>query len=172
MKVCGLMFWVGILKYCYFFYDCIGDFIFYFVKKGWYICMLQVVGEMLVQNEKINWVLGNIKYGCFGNWLEGNVDWVIFCECYWGMLLFFWQFESGQLCVIGSVVEFFELVGCDLSDFDFYWFYIDDIIFMFDGEEYCCVFEVFDVWFDLGLMFYVQWGLLLNEQGEVVCGVE
>ena len=172
LKARGLMFWAGTLKHRYPFHDRTGDPILYFAKKGWYIRTSQVAGEMLAQNEKINWVPGNIKHGRFGNWLEGNVDWAISRERYWGTPLPFWQSESGKLRVVGSVAELSELTGRDLSELDLHRPYIDDITFTLDGEAYRRVPEVLDVWFDSGSMPYAQWGLLLNEQGEAVRGAE
>ncbi|MDO4263904.1 MAG: isoleucine--tRNA ligase, partial [Deinococcus sp.] len=172
LKERGLMFWAGTLKHRYPFHDRTGDPILYFAKKGWYIRTAKMAEEMLAQNEKINWVPDNIKHGRFGKWLEGNVDWAISRERYWGTPLPFWMSDSGDLKVVGSRAELEELTGRDLSELDLHRPYIDDITFTLGGQEYRRVPEVLDVWFDSGAMPYAQWGLLLNDEGQAVRGGE
>ncbi|WP_261663812.1 isoleucine--tRNA ligase [Deinococcus sp. Marseille-Q6407] len=172
LKERGLMFWAGTLKHRYPFHDRTGDPILYFAKKGWYIRTSQVADEMLAQNEKINWVPENIKHGRFGKWLEGNVDWAISRERYWGTPLPFWVSEKGDLKVVGSRAELEALTGRDLSALDLHRPYIDDVTFTLGGQEYRRVPEVLDVWFDSGAMPYAQWGLLLDDQGQAVRGGE
>ncbi|WP_104990590.1 isoleucine--tRNA ligase [Deinococcus sp. NW-56] len=166
LKARGRMFHAGTLRHRYPFHDRTGDPILYFAKKGWYIRTNQMADRMLETNEEINWVPANIKHGRFGNWLEGNVDWAISRERYWGTPLPFWISEDGDLRVVGSVAELSELTGRDLSGLDLHRPYIDDITFELGGQTYRRVPEVLDVWFDSGSMPYAQWGLLTDETGE------
>ena len=166
LKVRGLMFHAGTIRHRYPFHDRTGDPILYFAKKGWYIRTNSVADRMLETNEEINWVPPGIKHGRFGHWLEGNVDWAISRERYWGTPLPFWMSEDGDLQVVGSVAELSALTGRDLTGLDLHRPYIDDVTFTRDGKTYRRVPEVLDVWFDSGAMPYAQWHLLTDETGE------
>ncbi|WP_034384098.1 isoleucine--tRNA ligase [Deinococcus sp. YIM 77859] len=166
LRARGLLFHAGTIRHRYPFHDRTGDPILYFAKKGWYIRTNSVSTRMLETNEQVNWVPPGIKHGRFGHWLEGNVDWAISRERYWGTPLPFWMSEDGDLRVVGSVAELAELTGRDLSELDLHRPFIDDVTFELGGKTYRRVPEVLDVWFDSGAMPYAQWHLLTDETGE------
>ncbi|MEX2420509.1 MAG: class I tRNA ligase family protein, partial [Actinomycetota bacterium] len=56
----------------------------YYAKSSWYIRTTDVRDRMLAENERIGWHPEHIKHGRFGKWLEGNVDWALSRERYWG----------------------------------------------------------------------------------------
>lgn len=171
LKERGLMYWSGTYRHRYPFHDRTGDPILYFAKPSWYVRTQRMAPKLVQENEKINWVPANIKHGRFGKWLEGNVDWAISRERYWGTPLPFWVSDDGEYVCVGSVKELEELTGRDLSGLDLHRPYIDDVTFERGGKTFRRVPEVLDVWFDSGSMPYAQWHLLL-EDGEVVSGGE
>ncbi len=167
MKERGVMYHAGTLKHRYPFHDRTGDPILYFARPSWFIRTEKMAKRMSETNQAINWVPEHIRDGRFGKWLEGNVDWGISRERYWGSPLPFWVSEDGRDYVcIGSVQELENLMGKKLENEDLHRPYIDDATFIKDGKKFSRVPEVLDVWFDSGAMPYAQWHLMLGENGE------
>jgi isoleucyl-tRNA synthetase len=136
-----------------------GTPLLYYAKSSWYIRTTDVRDRMLAENETIGWRPDHVKHGRFGKWLEGNVDWALSRERYWGTPLPVWECESaecdGNFCA-GSVAELRERAG-DLPD-DLHRPYIDDVVVPCEqcGGEMRRVEEVIDAWFDSGAMPFAQ----------------
>jgi isoleucyl-tRNA synthetase len=131
----------------------------YYAKASWYVRTTEVRDRMLEENERIGWHPEHIKHGRFGKWLEGNQDWALSRERYWGTPLPIWRCESSEcsetFCA-GSVAELRERAGSVPEDV--HRPFIDEVTFACDacGEPMRRVPEVIDAWFDSGSMPFAQ----------------
>ncbi|MDO8211560.1 isoleucine--tRNA ligase [Conexibacter sp. CPCC 206217] len=134
-----------------------GTPLIYYAKPSWYIRTSQIRDRLLASNESVNWYPPHVKHGRFGNWLEGNVDWALSRERYWGTPLPIWRCSAGHLHTIGSFDELEQLSGVRLEDA--HRPYVDEVEFPCGdcGEPMRRVPEVIDVWFDSGAMPFAQW---------------
>jgi len=149
-----------------------GTAVLYYAKPSWYIRTTSVRDALVANNEQIHWVPGHIQEGRFGEWLEGNIDWAVSRERYWGTPLPIWVCE---LCdtqeVMGSYAELFDraLPGtatpmqtqglAEQFGVDPHRPYVDKVEL---GCRQCGgsmkrTPEVADAWFDSGAMPYAQW---------------
>jgi len=128
----------------------------YWAKPTWFARTSSYKGELLAQNETINWYPEHIKHGRFGDWLENNVDWALSRDRYWGTPIPVWRcHDCGHDTCIGSVAELGELAGRDLATMDLHRPYVDDVTFACPqcatGTAYRIA-PVLDAWFDSGSM--------------------
>jgi isoleucyl-tRNA synthetase len=138
----------------------------YYAKPSWYIGTSQIKHRLLAANEAVTWQPPHVKHGRFGNWLEGNVDWALSRERYWGTPLPVWKCPEGHLHVVGSLSELEGLSGVALADP--HRPFVDDVQFPCPSCEapMTRVPEVIDVWFDSGSMPFAQYGAPHTNQDE------
>jgi isoleucyl-tRNA synthetase len=134
-----------------------GTPLLYYAKPSWYIATSEIKDRLLAANESVNWYPEHVKHGRFGKWLEGNVDWALSRERYWGTPLPVWRCANGHLKAIGSFAEIESLSGRPLPDphrpfVDEHTFPCQDC-----DEMMTRVPEVIDVWFDSGSMPFAQY---------------
>jgi isoleucyl-tRNA synthetase len=129
----------------------------YYAKSSWYVRTTEIREKLLRANEAVAWYPDHIKHGRFGKWLEGNVDWALSRERYWGTPLPIWRCGEGHELCVGSVAELRDLAG-DVPD-DLHKPYIDDVAFPCPecGSRTRRVPEVIDAWWDSGSMPFAQW---------------
>jgi isoleucyl-tRNA synthetase len=133
-----------------------GTPLLYYAKPSWYIATSQLRDRLLAANETVEWHPGHIKHGRFGRWLEGNVDWAISRERYWGTPLPIWRCANGHTEAIGSFAAVEERTGRPVGDP--HRPYVDELEWPCAecGEPMRRVPEVIDVWFDSGAMPFAQ----------------
>jgi len=153
-----LLFAVRKIKHSYPFCWRCNSRLVYYAKKSWYIKTSEIKEDLLKSNKEVNWYPEHIKNGRFGKWLEGNVDWALTRERYWGTPLPVWMDENGHKICIGSIDELKEKAINLPGEIDLHRPYVDDIVIKCPlcGKEMRRVPEVIDVWFDSGSMPYAQ----------------
>jgi isoleucyl-tRNA synthetase len=137
-----------------------GTPLLYYAKSSWYVATSRTRDDLLANNEQIGWHPEHIKHGRFGKWLEGNVDWALSRDRYWGTPLPIWECTAescdGRFCA-GSVAELRERAGGAVPD-DLHRPYIDEVTVECErcGGEMRRVESVIDTWYDSGAMPFAQ----------------
>jgi isoleucyl-tRNA synthetase len=134
-----------------------GTPLIYYAKSSWYVATSERRDLMLEVNEGIDWHPEHIKHGRFGKWLEGNVDWALSRERYWGTPLPIWECTGcDEHWCAGSVGELRERGGAVPGDL--HRPYIDEVIVRCEscGGDMRRVVETIDAWFDSGSMPFAQ----------------
>ncbi|MCG9477109.1 MAG: isoleucine--tRNA ligase [Actinomycetia bacterium] len=129
----------------------------YWAKTSWFVRTSQNRDLLMRENERIEWHPEFIKHGRFGKWLEGNIDWALSRDRYWGTPLPIWRCDAnGHEHCIGSVEELSALTSRDLTELDLHRPHVDNITFTCSTDS-CAgtmrrVAPVLDAWFDSGAM--------------------
>ena len=146
----------------------------YFARGGWFIRTTREIQDVIANNQKVDWHPEHIKDGRFGSFLNGNIDWALSRERYWGTPLPIWVCECGNQEAVGSFAELRlkpNAKGLDAFDkakendptlnehLRVHKPWIDEATFACScGKQMQRVSEVVDCWYDSGAMPFAQWG--------------
>jgi len=131
----------------------------YRAMDAWYFSVEKIKANLIKNNNSINWVPETVKYGRFGNWLEGARDWNISRSRYWGTPIPVWECEAGDcdhIEVLGSLAEIEAKTGQRPEDL--HKEFLDPL--KVSCPKCDCTMarvpEVLDCWFESGSMPYGQ----------------
>ncbi len=149
-----------------------GTPLLYYARSSWFVRTTAYKDAMLARNAEVDWHPESVGTGRFGQWLEGNIDWAVSRDRYWGTPLPIWvnDADPNEVEVVGSFAELAEKVGRALpGEFDPHKPFIDEYTWPAPSGRGTMrrVSQVVDAWFDSGSMPFAQWHYPFENQ-EVV----
>ena len=132
----------------------------YYARRSWYIKTTAFKDLLIEANSKVQWYPPEVGENRFARWLEGNVDWALSRERYWGTPLNIWTCDScDEKYCIGGVDELRSISEAFPDEYDLHRPFIDDLDVGCPGcgGKLTRVPEVIDCWFDSGSMPFAQY---------------
>jgi isoleucyl-tRNA synthetase len=169
LKAAGRLYRTGTYRHTYpFCWRCDSPLI-YMARPSWYVRTTRLRDQLQKNNAQIGWYPPEIGRGRFGEWLEGNVDWALSRDRFWGTPLNIWICrECGRAEAVESIAELRARGRNVPADLDLHKPWVDEITLE------CTVCkgtmrrtpEVIDVWFDSGAMPVAQWHYPFEHKAE------
>ncbi len=131
----------------------------YYARRSWYIKTTAFKDLLIEANGKVEWFPPEVGENRFARWLEGNVDWALSRERYWGTPLNIWTCDAcGEKYCIGDLSELRSISEPFPEEFDLHKPFIDDLDVGCPecGGKMTRAAEVIDCWFDSGAMPFAQ----------------
>ncbi len=132
----------------------------YYARRSWFIRTTAFKDLMIEENKKVQWYPPEVGENRFARWLEGNIDWALSRERYWGTPLNIWTCDScEEKYCIGDLTELKSISEQFPEDYDLHKPFIDDLDVGCPecGGKMTRVPEVIDCWFDSGAMPFAQY---------------
>jgi len=160
LKKAGRLYKAGTYRHTYpFCWRCQSPLL-YMARPSWYVRTTRVREQLLANNDKINWFPPEIGKGRFGEWLEGNVDWALSRDRFWGTPLNLWICNECNHTEAVESIAHLRNRGTDVpEDIDLHKPWVDDVTLPCTecSGTMTRTPEVIDVWFDSGAMPIAQW---------------